>query len=73
MDMSAIGRGNDCIQFKPSHKPGVAGLNCGEWQYDRSKHSCYILERDFFPELILNIVKMCSVMVHNIRDQVLVQ
>ena len=21
--------GNDCIQFKLSHKPGVAGLNCG--------------------------------------------
>ena len=21
--------GNDCMQFKLSHKPGVAGLNCG--------------------------------------------
>ena len=21
--------GNDCIQFKLSHKPGVTGLNCG--------------------------------------------
>ena len=23
--------GNDCMQFKLSHKPGVAGLNCGGW------------------------------------------
>ena len=29
MDMSATGWGNDCIQFKLSHKPGVVGLNCG--------------------------------------------
>ena len=27
-DMSVIGWGNDCIQFKLSHKPGVVGLNC---------------------------------------------
>ena len=27
--------GNDCIQFKLSHKPGVAGLNCGRWQYNK--------------------------------------
>ena len=29
--------GNDCIHFKLSHKPGVAGLNCGGWQYDKRK------------------------------------
>ena len=27
MDIRTIGWGNDCIQFKLSHKPGVAGLN----------------------------------------------
>ena len=27
--------GNDCKQFKLSHKPGVAGLNCGGWQYNK--------------------------------------
>ena len=27
--------GNDCIQFKLSHKPEVAGLNCGGWQYNK--------------------------------------
>ena len=27
--------GNDCKQFKLSHKPWVAGLNCGEWQYNK--------------------------------------
>ena len=31
MDMSAIGWGTDCIQFKLSHKPSVAGLN---WEGD---------------------------------------
>ena len=30
-DMSAIGWGNDCIQFKLSHKPSVADLN---WEGD---------------------------------------
>ena len=34
-DMSAIGWGNDCKQFKLSHKPEVAGLNCGGWQYNK--------------------------------------
>ena len=29
-DMSAVGWGNGCIQFKLSHKPGVAGLNIVE-------------------------------------------
>ena len=28
-DMSAIGWGKDCKQFRLSHKPGVAGLHCG--------------------------------------------
>ena len=33
--MSAIGWGNDCTQVKLSHKPGLPGLNCGGWQYDK--------------------------------------
>ena len=33
--MSAIGWDNDCKQFKLSHKPSVAGLNCRGWQYDK--------------------------------------
>ena len=37
MDMSAIDWGIDCIQFKLSHKPRVAGLNCGGWQ--KNKHN----------------------------------
>ena len=28
MDKRAIGWGFDCIQFKLSHKPWLAGLNC---------------------------------------------
>ena len=28
-DISVIDWGNDCMQFKLSHKPRVAGLNCG--------------------------------------------
>ena len=37
MHMSAIGWGNDCIQFKLSHKPRVADLNCGGYcQYKRN-------------------------------------
>ena len=35
MAMSTIGFGNGCKQFKLSHKPGVAGLNCGGWQYNK--------------------------------------
>ena len=34
-DMSAMRWGNDCKEFKLSHKPGVAGLNCGGWQYNK--------------------------------------
>ena len=33
--MSSTGWGSDCKQFKLSHKPGVAGLNCGGWQYKK--------------------------------------
>ena len=35
LDLSAIGWGDDCTQFKLSRKPGVDGLNCGEWQYNK--------------------------------------
>ena len=35
MDMSVIGWGIDCIQFKLYHKSVVAGLNCGGWQYNK--------------------------------------
>ena len=33
--MNAIGWRNDCEQIKLSHKPIVAGLDCGEAQYDK--------------------------------------
>ena len=33
--MSAIGWVMIAKQFKLSHKPGVAGLNCGGWQYNK--------------------------------------
>ena len=34
--------GNDCIQFKLSHKPGLAGLNRGVWRYNK-RNFTYVL------------------------------
>ena len=47
--------GNDCKQFKLSHKPGVAGLNCGGWQYNK---------RNF--TIILTYTLICNVVPQSI-------
>ena len=42
MDMSASGWGTDCIYLKLSHKPSMAGLGCGGWQYNKRKLICLL-------------------------------
>ena len=45
MDMSAIGWGIDCIQFKQPHKPGVAGLHCERFQYHKQNFTMMDMSR----------------------------
>ena len=45
-DMSAVGWGTDCIQFKLSRKPGVAGLAEGDSIINASLlYYCKIISR----------------------------
>ena len=55
--------GNDCKQFRLSHKPGLAGLNCKGWQYNKRnftllyKH-CYCYEmRKLTSEKFNNLIQ----------------
>ena len=41
MDLSAVGWGIDCMQFKLPHKPSAVGLNYGGWHYN--KHNFALL------------------------------
>ena len=41
--MSAIGCGTNCIQFKLTHKPSVAGLNCGGGQYNKRNFTLLLM------------------------------
>ena len=40
--IDTIGRGNDYVQFKLSHKSVVAGLNC-RWQYNKRNFTYWVL------------------------------
>ena len=56
-DTSAIGWGNDCIQFKPSHKPWVAGLNCRGRQYNKPSFTSLY----FKIKTIVNNIRNCCI------------
>ena len=43
MDMSAVGWGYSCKQFKLSHKPWVAGISYGEWPYNKRNFTLHTI------------------------------
>ena len=66
--MSAIGWGIDCIQFKLSHKPNVAGLNCGEWQYDKRNFTYFTIEFQEFPTVPADYLRHIKLKICNINS-----